>query len=303
MFKTMFVIDGNSLVHRAFHALPPFKTKDGELVNAVYGFFSILINIFSKMTPHYVAISFDVPKKTFRHKMFDDYKGTRKKAPDELYAQFGRIKEIINKLNIPIFETEGFEADDVLATISSAMKIHHDVDVFIVTNDKDALQLVGDNTFVLAPLKGGSANIIYTEEKVREKFGLNPKQIIDLKALMGDPSDNIAGVAGVGQKTATKLLQQYVDLDGIYENINKITGSVHTKLVNDKENAYFSKKLVTLIHDVPINFSIEKTKITLDDLSKATPLFEKLEFRSLINRMRKILPKKEIVNPQQTSLF
>jgi DNA polymerase I len=303
MSKKMFIIDGNSLVHRAFHALPPFKTKEGELVNAVYGFYSILINIFSKITPNYVVVSFDVPKKTFRHKMFDDYKGTRKKAPDELYAQFGRIKEILNELNIPIFEAEGFEADDVLATISTKMKTQSDVEVFIVTSDKDALQLVGDNIFVLSPLKGGSANIIYTEAKVQEKFGLSPKQIIDLKALMGDPSDNIAGVKGVGQKTATKLLQQYNDLDGIYENIDEITGSVNTKLTNDKDNAYFSKELVTLVHDVPIDFVFENTEITLDDLSKATPLFEKLEFRSLINRMSRILPKKEIINPQQASLF
>ncbi|MBU1446538.1 DNA polymerase I, partial [Patescibacteria group bacterium] len=199
MSKKMFIIDGNSLVHRAFHALPPFKTKDGELVNAVYGFYSILINIFSTMTPNYVVVSFDVAKKTFRHNEFDGYKAKRMKAPDELYEQFGRIKEILHELNIPIFEKEGFEADDVLATISSAMKIHSDIEVYIVTSDKDALQLVGDNTFVLSPLKGGSANIVYTEAKVQEKFGLNPKQIIDLKALMGDPSDNIAGVGGVGQ--------------------------------------------------------------------------------------------------------
>jgi len=303
MSKKMFIIDGNSLVHRAFHALPPFKTKDGELVNAVYGFYSILINIFSTMTPNYVVVSFDVAKKTFRHNEFDGYKAKRMKAPDELYEQFGRIKEILHELNIPIFEKEGFEADDVLATISSAMKIHPDIEVFIVTSDKDALQLVGDNTFVLSPLKGGSANIVYTETKVQEKFGLNPKQIIDLKALMGDPSDNIAGVGGIGQKTATKLLQQYKSLDGIYENIDKINGAIHTKLVDDKENAYFSKRLVTLIHDVPIDFDFEKTEITLDDLSKATPIFEKLEFRSLINRMSKILPKKEIISPQQASLF
>lgn len=302
MKKKLLLIDSNSLIHRAFHALPPFKTKEGELVNAVYGFFSILLNIFSSVKPDYVATSFDVSKKTFRHEHYEDYKAHRVKAPDELYAQFGRIKEILNILQIPIFEMEGYEADDVLATIAKKMEKNPEIEIYIVTSDKDVLQSVNKKTFVLSPKKGGSDNTVYTPEEVLRKFGLTPDQIIDFKALTGDPSDNIPGVMGIGAKTATTLLQKYKTLDSVYEHIDELKGALHDKIKNGKEDAYFSQKLVTLVNDVPIDFDLEKTKFITNDFEKAIPLFEKLEFRSLILRTKKLIPQKK-EDPAQISLF
>lgn len=302
MPKKIILVDANSLIHRAFHALPPFRSPQGELVNAVYGFYSILLNIITRIKPDYAAISFDVAKKTFRHKAFEGYKAKRVKAPDELYEQFGRIKEILGILDFPIFEKEGFEADDVLATMSTTLKNEADLEVYVVTSDKDAFQLINEKTFVLSPRKGGSDNIIYDDEGVKEKLGIRPDQVIDYKALTGDPSDNIAGVPGVGDKTAQTLLNKYETLDGVYDHLEEITGALHNKLADNRKEAYFSQELVQLVHDVPIDFDLEKTKFHIHDFEKALPLFEELAFRSLITRLKNILPKKE-EEPVQASLF
>jgi len=302
--KKLVLVDANSLIHRAFHALPPFKTKDGELVNAVYGFCSILLNVLDRIKPDYLTVSFDVSKKTFRHKEYEEYKAKRVKAPDELYAQFGRIREILEVLEVPVHEMEGFEADDVIATVAEKVK-GPDIQTYIITSDKDALQLVDESTFVVTPDKGGRDGKIYNSKAVEARFGLTPDQIIDFKAIMGDASDNIPGVVGIGAKGATKLLQQYKTLDGIYKHLDEIKGAVHDKLEKQKEEAYFSQKLVTLVHDVPIDFNLEKTKYHLQDFVKVLPLFEKLEFRSLVGRVRKMLPNSAVEsrNPVQTSLF
>lgn len=302
MSKKIILVDANSLIHRAFHALPPFKSPQGELVNAVYGFYSILLNVIMRIKPDYAAISFDVSKKTFRHEAFDGYKAKRTKAPDELYEQFGRIKEILRILDFPIFEKEGYEADDVLATLSTHLKENKDIEVYIVTSDKDAFQLIDDKTFVVSPRKGGSDNIIYNSKEVKKKLGIKPDQVIDYKALTGDPSDNIEGVPGVGDKTAQTLLNKYETLDGIYNHLNEITGALHDKLTSNKEKAYFSQKLVKLVHNVPIDFNLEKAKFDIYDFEKAIPMFNQLAFRSLITRLKNILPKKE-ENPIQASLF
>lgn len=302
MTKKIILVDANSLIHRAFHALPPFRSPQGELVNAVYGFYSILLNIITRIKPDYAAISFDVAKKTFRHKVFDGYKAKRVKAPDELYEQFARIREILGILDFPIFEKEGFEADDVLATMSTLLKDKEDIEVYIITSDKDAFQLVNEKTFVVSPRKGGNDNLIYTNEEVKKKLGVRPDQVIDYKALTGDPSDNIAGVPGVGDKGAQTLLNKYETLDEIYEHLDEITGALHKKLSENKEAAYFSQKLVKLVHDVPIDFDLEKAKFHIHDFERALPLFEQLAFRSLITRLKNILPKKE-EEPVQTSLF
>lgn len=302
MPKKIILVDANSLIHRAFHALPPFRSPKGELVNAVYGFYSILLNIITRLKPDYAAISFDVSKKTFRHEAFDGYKAKRVKAPDELYEQFGRIKEILGILDFPIFEKEGYEADDVLATLSTNLKDRSDIEVYIITSDKDAFQLVNEKTFVVSPKKGGNDNMIYNSEEVVKKLGIRPDQVIDYKALTGDPSDNIPGVPGVGDKSAQKLLNEYETLDGIYEHLDEITGALHKKLAEHKEEAYFSQKLVKLVHDVPLDFDLEKTKFHVHDFEKAMPIFTELAFRSLISRLKGVLPKKE-EEPVQASLF
>jgi len=305
MSKKLIIVDANSLIHRAFHALPPFKTKKGELVNAVYGFYSILINILSRIKPDYLAVCFDVKKKTFRHEVYKEYKAKRVKAPDELYAQFDRIKEVLKTLEVPIYEKEGYEADDVIATVAEKVEKDPEINVYVVTSDKDALQLVDDQTYVVSPAKGGTDNKIYNPEAVVERFGLDPDQIIDFKAIMGDTSDNIPGVVGIGEKGATNLLQKYKTLDGIYDHLDEITGATHKKLSEQRDEAYFSQKLVTLVKDVPIDFELEKTKYKPEDFGKALPLFEELEFRSLIGRLQKILPVKPKAEdkPVQASLF
>jgi len=302
MSKKIILVDANSLIHRAFHALPPFKSPQGELVNAVYGFYSILLNIIARLKPDYIAISFDVSKKTFRHKVFSEYKAKRVKAPDELYAQFARIKEILRILDFPIFEKEGYEADDILATISSILKNNDDVETYIITSDKDAFQLIGDKTFVVSPRKGGNDNTIYTKEEVKKKLGVRPNQVIDYKALTGDPSDNISGVPGVGDKSAQNLLNKYDNLDEIYKHLDEIPGSLHEKLSKNKETAYFCQELVKLVHDVPINFNLQKAEFHIRDFEKAIPIFDQLAFKSLVTRLKNISPKKE-ENLVQTSLF
>ena len=303
--EKLILVDGNSLIHRAFHALPPFKTKAGELVNAVFGFYSILLNVITRFHPSHIAITFDVSKKTFRHEQYADYKATRVKAPQELYDQFARVKEGLIALEVPIFEREGFEADDVIATISEKMKEQRDIETYILTSDKDTFQLVDEKTFVLSPQKGGTENVVYDAKAIHERYGLSPDQMIDFKALRGDPSDNIPGVHGIGEKTAINLLQKYGTLDGIYENLDSVKGALHEKLSKGRDDAFFSKKMVTLIHDVPMDFDLEEIKFKTDDFEKIIPLFETLEFRSLIERLRRLLPKKEITaeNPEQTSLF
>jgi DNA polymerase-1 len=307
MKEKLILIDGNSLIHRAFHALPPFKTKAGELVNAVFGFYSILINVITKYKPDYVAVAFDVAKKTFRNDLYADYKATRVKAPQELYDQFGRVKEGLNVLGVPIFEKEGFEADDLIATIADKTHEHThngDIDVLILTGDKDTFQLVDDKTFIISPAKAGTDNLIYNTEAIWARYGLKPDQMIDFKALRGDPSDNIPGVHGIGEKTAIGLLQKYGTLEGIYENLGTINGAVHEKLEKGREDAIFSKKMVTLVHDVPVDFKIDDVRFKLDDFEKIMPLFETLEFRSLKERVMRLLPKKEVRDEQkQMSIF
>lgn len=298
----MVLIDANSLIHRAYHALPPFKTSEGELVNAVFGFCSMLLTVISKLNPHYISASFDLPGKTFRHEKYAEYKATRVKAPDELYEQFERIREILNTMQIPIYQKEGYEADDLIATIAEKMKSFSEIKTYIVTGDKDAYQLIDESTYIFSPKKAEGVNIIFTPEKLLEKTGLNPDQIVDFKALTGDPSDNIAGIQGVGIKTGLSLLKKYKTLDNIYNNLEEIQGALHKKLKKGKSDAYESKDLVELVRDVPINFELDKTKIDPEEFRQVLPLFETLNFTSLIGRLKKILPKNEH-NPAQTSLF
>ncbi|MBT3705040.1 hypothetical protein HOG17_04660 [Candidatus Peregrinibacteria bacterium] len=285
--KKLFLIDGNAIIHRAFHAIPPFTTSKGELINAVYGFSSMLLNIINNQKPEFILVSFDRPAKTFRHKEFADYKATRVKAPDELYAQIPRIKKVVEAFSIPIYEIDGFEADDVLGTLAlqASTQKEEDLSSYIVTGDMDTLQLVSDKVQVFAPYKGFQEAIIYTPQKVLAKHGLTPSQIIDYKALKGDSSDNIPGVPGIGDKTATALLQKYKTLDSIYENLHELKGAVHDKLENNKQIAYKSQYLATIVLDVPMTLELDKCKTHKFDSEKIAALFEELEFKSLLGKL------------------
>ncbi|NTW26723.1 MAG: DNA polymerase I [Candidatus Moranbacteria bacterium] len=284
--KKLILIDGNAIIHRAYHALPPFTTKKGELVNAVYGFASTLLSVIAEFKPDYVVASFDLAGKTFRHEKFEEYKANRVKGDDDLYVQIPRVKEVVRAFNIPIYEIAGFEADDLIGTIATQIKANkEDVETIIVTGDMDTLQLVNDSTKVYTMRRGLSDSHLYDEAKVFERYGFSPAQMIDYKGLRGDPSDNIPGVKGIGEKTATTLLQKYHNIEGVYENIGELKGAVKDKLERDKALAFLSKDLATIDLAVPIEFELEKAVLHDFDRETIVKLFSELNFFSLIKRL------------------
>jgi DNA polymerase-1 len=282
------LLDGNAIIHRSFHALPPFTTKKGELVNAVYGFSSTLLAVIDKFKPEYIVATFDLKGPTFRHEQFEDYKATRVKAPDELYSQIERVKEVVKTFNIPIYEKEGFEADDMIGTIAKKINEGGEVpETIIVTGDMDTLQLVNDKTKVYTMSRGLSKAILYDETAVSARYGgLKPEQLKDYKGLRGDASDNIPGVKGIGEKGAINLLKEYVSLEGVYKNIANIKGSLKDKLEKDKMLAFTSKELGTIKVDVPFEFKLEECKTHDFDRQKLINLFRELGFYSLIKRLQ-----------------
>ena len=311
--KKLILIDANALIHRSFHALPPLTTRSGELVNAVYGFSSILLRVINELKPDYIAAAFDLAAPTFRHIEYEDYKAKRPKTPDELYAQIPRTKEILKALNIPVLEKEGYEADDVIGTL--AKKFTEDsVETLIITGDLDTLQLVNGRIKIYTMRKGLTDTIIYGEKEVKERYGLNARQMIDYKALRGDPSDNIPGVKGIGEKGACNLLKEFGTLENLYKKLDKLTErqiidspslskSVAEKLKTNKQMAFFSKKLVTIHLKVPLKISLKD----LDwhkkyDIDKIKALFNELNFQTLIKRLPGFVAEPEI-KPEQKNLF
>ena len=288
--KKFILIDAYALIHRAYHALPPLSTKSGEVVNAVFGFTSILMKVIGEFKPDYMAAAFDLPEPTFRHKEYKEYKATRPEAPPDLYIQIPRVKEILNAFEIPIYEKAGYEADDIIGTISKKLK-DEDIDVLILTGDMDTLQLVGGNVKIYTPKRGLNEPIIYDEKKVIERFeGLTPSQMVDYKGLKGDPSDNIPGVKGIGEKTAINLLNRYKTIEKLYEAVEKgkvegASESVLEKLKNGKDMAFFSKKLSTLDLNVPVSFSLKENEFGKLNKNKLTEVFRDLGFTRLIERL------------------
>jgi len=279
------LIDGHSLAFRAFHALPLTLTApDGELTNAVFGFTSMLLNVLREHRPEYVAVAFDVGK-TFRHDRFPAYKGQRERMPDELRAQVERIKQVVETLNIPIFTAEGFEADDVLATLARQASAQG-VDTLIVTGDRDILQVVDDRVHVLTSGRQFSDTIIYDPATVQEKYGLRPDQLVDYKALVGDKSDNIPGVRGIGEKTAAELLQKYGTLDNIYAHLDEIKPDrVRKALEAGRADAWLSRDLGRIVTDVPLQLDLSACRTREYDRAKAIALFQDLAFRSLAEKL------------------
>lgn len=281
------VIDGNSIMNRAFYGIKLLSTADGLYTNAVYGFLSIYYMMLDKLNPDYVAVAFDLKAPTFRHEMFVDYKAHRKMMPDELKVQMPVIKEVLTAMNVPIFEIEGFEADDVLGTIASK-NTDKNIFTYILTGDKDSLQLISDNTSIVMPQTrmGKTEYTIYTPEVLMEKQGIEPKQVIDIKALMGDNSDNIPGVPGIGEKTAYALIGKYQSLERIYEDTGKLecTPSVRQKLDFNKDMAFLSYKLATIDTNVPIELDYEALKFSDVDIAKLTSIFNRLSFKKFLER-------------------
>jgi len=284
--RKLVLIDGNAIIHRAFHALPPLTNKKGELLNAVYGFTSMLLKVIAELKPDYIITSFDLAGPTFRHEEYKEYKATRVKAPDELYAQIGRVKEVVRAFNIPIYEKEGFEADDVIGTLAEqAERSKEEIESVVVTGDLDTLQLVSPRTKVYALRRGMSDTVIYDEEAVRERYGIGPEQMVDYRGLRGDPSDNIPGVKGVGEKTAIELIKKYDSIEGVYKNINEIKGSLKEKLERDKMQAFMSKKLSEIVKSVPVKLNLAEAVTREFDRQKLVALFQELNFFSLIKRL------------------
>jgi len=292
--KKLILIDGNAIIHRSYHALPPLTTKKGELVNAVYGFASTILSVIQKFQPDYIIATFDLAGPTFRHKEYKEYKATRAKAPDELYAQIDRVKEVVRAMNIPILEKQGFEADDVIGTvIKHVEKNHKDVENIIVTGDLDTLQLVNGKTKVYTMRRGLSDAVLYDSEKIKERYNLAPDQMIDYKGLRGDASDNIPGVKGIGEKTAIELLVKYGTLENVYANLPEIRGAVKDKLERDRSIVMQSKKLATIQNNVPVEIDLEKAKTHEFDRVKLVELFKELNFFSLVKR----IPENKGVHP------
>jgi len=284
--EKIILVDSSALIHRAFHALPPLTTIAGEQVNAVYGFALILLSVLEKLKPRYIACAFDLKKPTFRHKIYKAYKAKRAKAPEELYEQIPRVKELVNAFNIPILEKEGYEADDVIATLKR--KIEKEMpsgEIYILTGDLDTLQLVDKQTRVYTQKRGFKDLVIYDVGKIKERYGLSPQQMVDYKALRGDPSDNIPGVRGIGEKTALSLLKKFGSLEKIYQSLNKLQGAIKEKLEKSKQQAFFSKKLAVLVSNIPLKFSLKEARLADYDRQKVVKLFQELGFKSLLARL------------------
>lgn len=301
--KKLILVDGMSILHRAYHAYPLSLTSPkGELTNAVYGFTTILLTVLEKLKPTHVVVAWDVGAPTFRHKEYVEYKANREKPDDELINQIGKTREVVEALNIPQFGVEGYEADDVIGTLSLQGEEDKEAKVIIVTGDRDALQLVNkDRVVVWMPGVGGNrfsrdkGPQEFDEIAVKAKYQLTPLQIIELKALMGDASDNIPGVRGVGPKTATTLLSKYKSVEGIYEEIEKNRDEVVkemgervVKLMEEgKEKAFMSKWLATIERKVPIELNWEKCKLSDYNRDRVVEVFEELAFKSLVNKLPK----------------
>lgn len=334
--KIILLIDGNAIVHRSFHGIPALKTKDGTQVNAVYGFASTILSVIHDFHPEYLAVAFDVGKKTFRNDKFANYKATRVKAPDELYAQFPLVKEVCRELNIPQFGVKNYEADDVIGTISKQLSVISDqlsdgcksktdnrkprtdnreqitenrqLKIIIVTGDMDTLQLVNEDVNVYSVSRGIKKAEIFDSEKVEEKYGFEAKYLVDYKGLRGDPSDNIPGVPGIGEKTATTLIKQFSTVEKLYDYLEgksqkedckiQISKRIKQLLLDNKKQALLSKDLATIRCDVLFDFKLQDAKVSDYDPKKARKLFEKFDFKSLIKRLPEYKP-----NHNQNTLF
>ena len=261
MTKRLLLIDGHSMAYRAFFALPAenFTTAQGQHTNAIYGFATMLLSLLSSEKPTHVAVAFDVSRKTFRSEIFPEYKANRAKTPDEFRSQMSYLHELVTAFGITTFEVEGFEADDVIATITKQAE-REGAEILICTGDRDSFQLVNEKTTVLYPKRGVSDLARMTPDAVQEKYGMSPEQYPDFAALRGDPSDNLPSVPGVGEKTAVKLLKQYETLEGVIEHKSEIKGKLGEKINEFYEDAILCKNIATIKMDVPIKFNLEEVK-------------------------------------------
>jgi len=293
----LLIIDGHAVIHRAYHSIPPL-TSNGQPVNALYGFYSMLLSAISQIKPKYLIVCLDSPGPTFRQSEFVGYRAKRKAPDRDLISQLPLLESTLRESQIKTFSMGGYEADDLIATVvKKASKKKFIDEIIIITGDKDLMQLVDSKTSLLVPLRGLSETKIFHPSDVLEKLGVNPNQVVDLKALMGDMSDSYPGVAGIGPKAATDLLSQYQNLDNIYSNLDKIKPTIREKLIAEKDNAYLSQKLADLIKNIPIDVKMSESRWNANIISHLTVLFKSYNFKSLIGRLD------QKYKPHQSSLF
>lgn len=307
MTKRLLLIDGHSMAYRAFFALPAenFTTAQGQHTNAIYGFATMLISLIKEEKPTHIAVAFDVSRKTFRTDIFPEYKATRSKTPDEFRSQMSYLHELVSAFRIQQFEIEGYEADDIIATITKRAE-KEKCEVLICTGDRDSFQLVNNQTTILYPKRGVSEMSRMTPEAVFTKYGMTPEQYPDFAALRGDPSDNLPSVPGVGEKTAAKWIVDFGSLKNLLSNLDTLGGKVGQSLRDNIDNVIRNRELTQLIHDAPMNFEIDELEWAGPDEGLVTPLFEKLEFRTLKERLNPLLknsPEKFKSNPTSDTLF
>jgi DNA polymerase-1 len=293
------LLDAHAIIHRAYHALPDFQTREGKATGALYGLSAMIISIVDQLKPDYLIACYDLPKPTFRHHAYEEYKGTRKKTDESLVEQLKESFDIFDAFNIQTFSKEGYEADDILGTFAEKYKKDKNNEIIIASGDMDILQLVDENVKVYSFKKGVKDTIIYDKKAVEEKMGFGPEFITDYKGLAGDSSDNIPGIPGVGAKTATTLIKNFGRIENIYKKLEeneesfleiKITKRIISLLKEYKEEAFFSKELATIKRDVEIDEpKLEKTFLENLDLSKTAEIFRKLEFRALNDRLKKAI--------------
>ncbi len=297
--KRFLIIDANALIHRAYHALPPLRNRKGELINAIYGFCSIFFKVLKELEPDFIIAAFDLPFPTFRHKKFKGYKIKRPKTPEELSQQILKVKDLLKEFDIPVLEKQGFEADDIIGTVSRLVlkkETKSQIENIILTGDADLFQLVSPDTKVYFLKKGIKNTVLYNKELVKERYqGLDPEELVDFKALKGDPSDNIPGVPGIGEKTAMELIKRFGSLENLYSALDQeptsktnsidLNQRIRDLLQEHKEKAFFSRSLVQIERNVPIDFNLEKCQWEDGDREKVIQSIKELGFRSLIKRL------------------
>lgn len=285
MKKTVMLIDGSSLIFRAFFALPNLSNNDGVMTNGVYGFLTMYRNAFDKYKPDYVLVAFDRSSKTFRNEEYKDYKANRDKTPNELSYQFGILKDVLDSMGVKYTDLDGFEADDIVGTYARMAKEAGD-EAVLITGDRDYLQLVDDNVLVYLTKKGVSDTVEYTVDKIKEEYGITPKQLIDVKGLMGDKSDNIPGVDGIGEKRALEFIRKYGSIENLYDNLDDISGKkTKENLENGEAVAYMSKKIGTIVTNAPVEFEYDDLALGKPDVEGLREKFSKLNFNKFLEEL------------------
>jgi len=293
------LIDGNAILHRAYHAMPPLTTKKGEPIGAVHGFVSMLLRVIQDLKPTHLVVAFDRKEPTFRHKEYKPYQAHRPEMDKDLTPQFDKVKDVIKAFGIPIYDKAGFEADDVIGTLAKQAEKEIE-EVVIVTGDKDILQLVSDKTRVYLPIRGLSEAKLMGEEEVVEKIGVKPSQIDDYKALVGDPSDNYPGVPGVGPKTATKLLSKYETIKDVYKNLKNIPAPIVKKLEEGEESAKVCQRLAEIVTNVSVKLDLKDADDWGVDRKEVLDLFTEFGFKTLSKRVKDV--GKKIIEESQLTL-